>query len=160
MIMKHIVKISKKEKDQLGELLAGGTSENDASENNEKKEELQEQIRALKIEESEKTAENTILKAMVEGKSFENYKQIERPEGDASGLRKRWDKVVQILGNKVNDICRIVGFDEEEWKRLTEDSQNREANIRNILINIDNIIQYQLKNSGSSGEFGMLSSFL
>ena len=31
---------------------------------------------------------------------------------------------------------------------------------RNILISIDNIIQYNLDNPGKSGEFGMISRFL
>lgn len=149
--------------EELTKLLAGGTSENVASGNNKKIQELKGQIRELGIEKSEKKAKNIILKAIVEGKSFETYKEEERPEGDASGLKKQWDEVVQILGNKVNDICKILGFNEEEWKRLTEDSQNRETNIRNILIGIDHIIQYQLDNPGASDDYlgyGMVGSFL
>lgn len=144
-------------------MLGDGISESVAPKNDGEIKGVQLQIKELEIEKSEKKAKNTILKAMVEGKSFEAYKQIERPEGDASGLKKQWDKVLQILGNKVNDICRIVGFDEEEWKRLTEDSQNREANIRNILIGIDHIIRYQLDNPGASDDYlgyGMEGSFL
>ena len=140
-----------------------GQKEESASENNDKIRGLQEQIRALGIEKSEKKIKNIILKAMVEGKSFETLIQIERPEGDASGLKKQWDEVVQILGNRVNAICKLLGFDRGEWERLTGDSHNREANIRNILINIDHIIRYQLKNSGASDDYlgyGMEGSFL
>ena len=152
--------------DKLGDLVTlrkgtTGQNVNSASENDEEIERVKGQIKELGIEKSKKKAKNIILKAIVEGKSFETYKQQERPEGDASGLKKQWDEVLQILGNRVNAICKLLGFNEEEWKRLTEDSQNRETNIRNILIGIDHTIQYQLDNPGKDGsDFGMLSSFL
>ena len=147
--------------EELAQLLEGGTSEIVASENDTKIQKLKGQIRALKKEEPGKSIKNMILEAIVEGKSFETYREKERPEGDGSGLKKQWNEVFQILGNKVNDICKILGFNEEEWERLTKDSKNREANIRNILIGIDHTIQYQLDNPGKGGsDFGMLSSFL
>lgn len=102
-----------------------------------------------------------ILKAITEGQTYEGYKAINSVlERKELALQAIWNEVLQILGNKVNAICELLGFNEEEWKRLTEDSQNREDNIRNILISIDHIIQYQLDNPGNSGEFGMMSSFL
>ena len=147
----------------LGESGTTGQKTKSAFKNSEEIEIVKGQIRDLGIERTENKIKNGILKAMVEGKSFEIYKSELRPEGDGSGLKKHWDEVVQILGNKVNDICRIVGFDESEWKILMGDSQNREANIRNILIGIDHIIQYQLDNPGASDDYlgyGMVGSFL
>tara|TARA_B100002019_G_C21245923_1_gene588246 strand:+ start:373 stop:825 length:453 start_codon:yes stop_codon:yes gene_type:complete len=120
--------------------------------------------REINSERANESLRIQILKAITNGQTYEEYKRINSvPERKKLVLQAIWNEVVQTLGNKVNDICKLLGFNEEEWKRLTEDSQNRETNIRNILIGIDHIIQYQLYNPGASDDYlgyGMVGSFL
>lgn len=118
----------------------------------------------INLERGNESLRIQILKAITDGQTYEEYKAINSvPERKELTLQAIWNEVLQTLGNKVNDICRIVGFDEGELKILTEDSLKRETNIRNILIGIDHIIQYQLDNPGASDDYlgyGMMSSFV